>query len=147
MEPHEYDILSLLPQRPPFVMAERLEQADGNGCRTSFTVREDNILVEDGCLSEAGVMENIAQSCAARIGYESLRTGNEIKLGVIGAVRNLHLHRLPKVGECLSTHIAVEQEIFSTTLVRAQVFAGEECIAECEMKIATIDDTAKNKDI
>ncbi|MCQ2146993.1 MAG: pseudouridylate synthase, partial [Bacteroidales bacterium] len=65
------DALDILPQRPPFVMIDALNAYEESRVDTSFVVREDNILVKDGFLSEAGVMENIAQTCAARIGYIS----------------------------------------------------------------------------
>ena len=65
----DIDILDLIPQRPPFVMVDELLHYDPILSNTRFLIKESNILVENGLLSECGVIENMAQSCAARIGY------------------------------------------------------------------------------
>jgi hypothetical protein len=71
------------------------------------------------------------------MGYINLeRRGGEVRVGFIGSIRNLNLHRLPKVGELLETEIVVQSEIFNMTLVNATVKIGEELIADCEMKIS-----------
>src|SRR5574344_389339 len=62
----------LLPQRPPFVMIDRLRDVTDTTTETELTVREDNIFYQGGVLREAGIIENIAQTCAARLGYVSL---------------------------------------------------------------------------
>ena len=92
----DIDILELIPQRPPFVMVDHLVDFEPDRSVTDYYVREDGILVRDGHLSEAGIMENIAQSCAARIGYINKYTKNEtVKLGIIGAVRDLQVTGMP----------------------------------------------------
>ncbi len=118
-------------------MVDRLLQCDMVVTRTQFSVRADNLFCKDGILTEPGVTENIAQTCAARMGYINLeRRGGEVRVGFIGSIRNLNLHRLPKVGELLETEIVVQSEIFNMTLVNATVKIGEELIADCEMKIS-----------
>ena len=52
-------------------MVDKLVYCDDNRARTNFLVQEGNILVEDGVLVEAGLVENIAQTAAARSGYLS----------------------------------------------------------------------------
>ena len=95
-------------------------------------------LVDNGFFTSSGIIENIAQTCAARIGYVNkyiLRKG--IQLGFIGAIRNLRLHRLPAAGQEIETAIVTVEEVFGMTLVTATVKSGDnDIIAECEMKIA-----------
>ena len=62
----------LIPQRPPFVMIDKLLSCDMVVTTTELEVREDNIFVADGRLTAEGLMENIAQTCAARMGYINL---------------------------------------------------------------------------
>jgi 3-hydroxymyristoyl/3-hydroxydecanoyl-(acyl carrier protein) dehydratase len=134
------NILELLPQRPPFVMVEKLLHCDLKTTRTSFRVSEENIFCDNGVLSEAGIAENIAQTCAARIGYiNKYMRCKEIKIGFIGAIRNQDFLRLPRAGERLVTQIETVQEIFYTTLVNATVHIDNELITSCEMKIAIMD--------
>ncbi len=131
------DIHELLPQREPFVMVGRLDHFDMERTSTVTPIIESNIFVEDGMFTASGVVENIAQTCAARIGYVNkymLKKG--IQLGFIGAIRNLKLYRFPKVGEEIETSIITIEEIFGMTLVYAIVKVNDEVIAESEMKIA-----------
>ena len=143
----EIDILTLLPQRPPFVMIDKLLYCDKVVTKTDFRVREENIFCDNGRLTESGVIENIAQTCAARMGYINLFVMKDtVKLGFIGAIRNMELHRLPKLDELITTQITVREEIFQMTLVTAQVTVGDEIIASSEMKISITDiDSGKHE--
>ena len=136
----DIDVLELIPQRPPFVLIDRLEDYEEVRSETSYTVPADGILVRDGRLSEAGVMENIAQSCAARIGYlNAYILHNSVKLGIIGSVRDLRIGELPPVGASLRTVVTVLSEVFSITLVEARVMEGEKTLATGQMKISLTD--------
>jgi predicted hotdog family 3-hydroxylacyl-ACP dehydratase len=137
MEFEQIDIHELLPQREPFVMVDTLCHYDPVLTLTRTIIDADNIFVEEGDFTASGVIENIAQTCAARIGYINkyiLKRG--IQLGFIGAIRDLKFYRMPSVGETLTTSITTLQEVFDMTLVRAEVKIGDELIAEAEMKIA-----------
>ncbi|GHU97036.1 hypothetical protein FACS1894156_8570 [Bacteroidia bacterium] len=137
-------ILDLLPQRPPFVMIDQLTHFDEVLTCTQLTVAADNIFVENGCLSEAGVIENIAQTCAARMGYiNKYLQSDTVKLGFIGAIKNLIINNLPKVGEVLNTSIEVVNEVFALTLVNAKVEVGGQLAAACEMKISLTEIEAR----
>ena len=140
MQFEDIDILKLLPQRPPFVMIDRLLYCDKVVTKTDFLVREDNIFCDNGQLTESGLVENIAQTCASRVGYINLFILKDtVKLGFIGAIRNMEIHRLPKLNELITTQITVVEEVFQMTLVTAQVTIGEELIASSEMKISITD--------
>ncbi|MDR3365364.1 MAG: pseudouridylate synthase [Prevotellaceae bacterium] len=142
----EVNILELLPQRPPFVMVDKLLYCDREATVTSLTVRDDNIFCDNGRLTEAGIIENIAQTCAARMGYINKYICNDtVKLGFIGAIRNMEIRRLPQIGELMTTKIIVVEEIFQMTLVRATAIAGDENIASAEMKISITDVESKKE--
>lgn len=133
----DIDIHELLPQQEPFVMVGKLTHFDIGKTVTETKVTDDNLFTENGIFSPSGVIENIAQTCAARIGYVNkyiLKKG--IQLGFIGAIRNLRLYRCPKAGETIQTTILTIEEIFGMTLVKATVCVEEEVLAESEMKIA-----------
>lgn len=131
------DIHTLLPQQEPFVMVERLVHYDAENTMTLTTICPDNIFAIDGVLSAEGLIENIAQTCAARIGYVNkyiLRRG--IQIGFIGSVRHFFVKRLPRIGEQVRTSVHIEQEVFGMTLATATVCVGEELLAQTEIKIA-----------
>lgn len=77
----EIDILDLIPQRPPFVLIDRLTAFDEARTETRFTVRTEHLMCESGRLQAAGLIENIAQTCAARLGYINLLHAERVKLG------------------------------------------------------------------
>ena len=117
----EYDIQELLPQQPPFLMVDRLCHCDLIVTETELRVRDENLFCENGILREPGVVENIAQTCAARIGYINKIKNSEVKIGFIGALKNLVIGELPKVNELLETRIEVQSEVMALTLVQATV--------------------------
>lgn len=129
------DMLSLIPQRPPFVMVDQLIASDEHITRTSLRVRSDNIFVEDGVLREPGLVENIAQTAAARAGFMAKAEGKPVRVGYIGSVRNLHINGFPKINEEIITEVVIEKQVFDVSVVSGKVTCNEKVLAECEMKI------------
>ena len=135
------DAHELLPQQEPFVMISRLTQFDMLRTVTETTITENNIFVDNGCFTASGLIENIAQTCAARIGYVNkyiLKKG--IQIGFIGAIRNLQIHDLPKVNDTITTTVDVQEEIFGMTLANSTVQLGKNILVTAEMKIALKND-------
>ncbi|MBQ2056335.1 MAG: pseudouridylate synthase [Bacteroidaceae bacterium] len=131
------DIHELLPQQEPFVMISSLVRFDMQTTVTETIVSADNMFVEDGVFTAPGIVENIAQTCAARIGYVNkyiLKKG--IQLGFIGAIRDLKVKDLPKVGDTITTSISVIDSVFGMTLVDAVVLNNGAEVASAQMKIA-----------
>ncbi|SDG00609.1 Predicted 3-hydroxylacyl-ACP dehydratase, HotDog domain [Bacteroidales bacterium KHT7] len=131
------DIHELLPQQEPFVMISSLVRFDMQTTVTETIVSADNMFVEDGVFTAPGIVENIAQTCAARIGYVNkyiLKKG--IQLGFIGAIRDLKVKQLPKVGDTITTSISVIDSVFGMTLVDAVVLNNGAEVVSAQMKIA-----------
>ena len=129
------DVLKLIPQRPPIVMVDKLISAADKKTVSGFTIKADNIFIENGIMQEPGIIENIAQSAALGVGYVCSVKNEKVPLGFIGAVKNLKIFDLPKVGEEINTEIQVDYEVFEATLITGKVFLKERLIAQCEMKI------------
>lgn len=140
-EPSQLDVMELLPQRPPFVMVGTLTHVDGRLTATRTTVTDDCILCDGTRLSPSGIIENMAQTCAARIGYVNKYVLNRgIQLGFIGAIRNLTIEALPAVGDTIVTEVEAVEEIFGMTLAEARVTVGDRVIATATLKIALRDE-------
>lgn len=131
----ETDIITYIPQRYPMVMLSSLIHADQKEVRTSLKIEDDNIFVENGHLMAPGIVENMAQSVAARAGYMAKLQNSEVPLGFIGAIQNLEIIELPKVGETIDTTVFLEHEIFNASIVSGTVRLNEKIIAHCKMKI------------
>jgi predicted hotdog family 3-hydroxylacyl-ACP dehydratase len=129
------NILSLIPQRPPFVMVDKLLKSDEDSTQTFFMVTEENVLVVNGEFTEAGLMENIAQTAAARAGYIASMEDKPVIVGYIGAVKNLEIFDLPKINDELTTEVKIENRIFDITAISGMVRCNGTIVAQCEMNI------------
>ena len=130
------DVHELLPQQEPFVMIGCLTHVDDVRTVTETRISDTNIFVDNGLFSASGLIENVAQTCAARIGFVNKFIRNSgIQIGVIGAVKNLTIHSLPSVGQTITTTVDLVSEILGMTLAKATVTIGEEVILTTEIKI------------
>jgi predicted hotdog family 3-hydroxylacyl-ACP dehydratase len=131
------NITSIIPQRSPFVMIDQLVSCDETCSNTIFKIAAENVLVDDGELSEAGIVENIAQTAAAGLGYVTLQSNAPIVIGYIAAIKNLEIFAQPKVGDIIQTNVTVINQIFDVTIISGSVKCDEILVAKCEMKIFT----------
>jgi predicted hotdog family 3-hydroxylacyl-ACP dehydratase len=129
------DILDLIPQRSPIVMVDSFLGIEEGVSHTSFRVAENNILVKDNCFTECGLIEHIAQSAAARVGYIFRSQDKEVPIGYIGSVNKLSVNRLAKVGDQIMTSVSVIQEVMGVSLIEASCKVKDEVIATGRMKI------------
>lgn len=131
------DIHDVLPQKEPFVMVGKLVHFEMMSSTTETLVKEDNLFVDNGVFSPCGIMENIAQTCASRIGFHNKYILNQdIQIGYIGAIRDFVVTGQAKAGSLLTTTVDVLEEIFGMTMATATVKCGDEIIATCHMKLA-----------
>lgn len=137
----DIDVHELLPQQEPFVMIGSLVSIDNVRTVTETVVRDGNLFVDNGTMNACGLMENIAQTCAARMGFANRYNGDgTVRIGFIGAVKNLDVKELPRVGDVLTTTVDVRAEVMGMTLVGATVTSGDRLLATAEMKIAMKED-------
>lgn len=129
------EIIQLIPQRPPFVMIDGLLHSDETTTRSQLAIRGENIFVADGWLTAPGLLENIAQTAAARAGYEAKQQGGPVRIGYIGAVKNFSVEALPALGTSIETEVAVVSQVFDVSVVKGTVRQEGIMLAACEMKI------------
>jgi predicted hotdog family 3-hydroxylacyl-ACP dehydratase len=130
-----FDILDLIPQRPPMKMIDALVSADEKSARGQLFIQESNLFSEKGVLAEPGMVEFIAQTAAAYTGYKNKTTNREVREGYIGAIRNLVIYGLPKINSRIESEIVVENEIVGYTIITGRVYQDNRLLAECEMRI------------
>ena len=131
----ENNISSLLPQKPPFVMVDQLLHSDEMVTRSSFRITEDNVFTINGQFTEAGLMENMAQTAAARAGYMAGIENKPVKVGYIGSVKNLEIFGLPQTNDNILTEIKIEDQVFNVSIISGRVWCNDKLIAQCEIKI------------
>lgn len=140
------DILSYIPQRAPMVMITEIKGVSQNGIITSFKIDDKNIFCSGGLFREPGLIENIAQSAAARIGYICDVEKKTIPLGFIGAIKNLIIHKIPKVGDELNTTVTIEHEVMNATIISGKIECRGELIAGCNMNIFLQEEDLNGKE-
>ena len=114
-------------------MISRLTHFDMVRTVTETEVSAQNIFVEEGRFTASGLIENIAQTCAARIGYVNKYI---LKKGIQIGFSHMEILDLPKVGDIITTTVDVKEEVFGMTLAEATVRCGEKTLVTTEMKIA-----------
>lgn len=129
------DMLKLIPQRPPFVMIDTLVSYGEKSAETAFTIKEDNLFVNNGLFREPGLIENIAQTAAAMNGFTGQSLNEEAKVGFIAAIKDLKIYKLPVSGQTISTQVIFVEEVFDFQIIRGKIFDKYDIFAECEMKI------------
>jgi predicted hotdog family 3-hydroxylacyl-ACP dehydratase len=135
MTPADFDILDLIPQRPPMTMIDSLIAADEKSARGQLYILESNLFNDNGVLAEPGLIEFIAQTAAAYTGYKNKTTNKEVSEGYIGAIKNLVIYELPKIDSPIESEIVVENEIMGYTIIAGRVYQDDRLLAECEMRI------------
>ncbi len=138
------NILDLIPQRYPMVMIDSLVSCDEKQVVSQFTIREDNIFINSMGLTASGLMENMAQTAAARTGY-LLKNGKgesnkKVPVGVIGSIKNFRLYFTPSADSLLVTTITIEYEVMQATVVKGKAEVDGKLAAEGEMQIFLTED-------
>ncbi|MDR2834854.1 MAG: hypothetical protein LBV69_01445 [Bacteroidales bacterium] len=131
------NILEYIPQKPPFVMVDELLSCNSVSTKTHFKITENCIFVENNKLSEVGLIENIAQTCAARLGY--LNENQPVKIGMIGSVDNFELFAMPNCEQEIFTEIIVTTEVLNVIVLSAKISCNNNICATCEMKVVLTD--------
>lgn len=135
---HNIDIKNLIPQRPPFVLIDNLLFADKTKAVSSWKIQPTSLFVEHNTLSPSAILENIAQTAAAHLGYinKYYDDNQEVKIGLVGAVSNLEILDTIHVDDILTTEVQILEQIADLKLISAKVTRNNDLLATAEMKIA-----------
>lgn len=129
------NILNYIPQREPICLVHSIYECSEQGGKTGFVVEANHFFVNNNQLSEAGIIENLAQSCAAHAGYICSLRNLPPKIGFIANIKDLKILSLPPVNSELITEIKLKAYVMNVTLVVATSTCNGQPVAECEMKI------------
>jgi hypothetical protein len=105
-------ITDYIPHRPPFVMVGNLASVTRERFESDFGIDGDNVLVRDGFFQETGLIEHIAQTCAASFVTE-----------------------LPPVGATIRTVVTPLHQLGNIYLVKGESFLDGRILLGCELKI------------
>ncbi|MBQ0075809.1 MAG: hypothetical protein KBS69_01545 [Bacteroidales bacterium] len=126
------DILTYLPHRAPMVMVDSAT-IDGEQVTALLTITDTNWFANKGQLMEAGLIEHMAQSVAVCVKESHPQDAGHI--GFLADVKDITINRLPNVGECIETQIALKAVVGEILLVIATTKVKQDIIASGELKI------------
>lgn len=129
------DIEQYIPQRQPVVMIHELHEADERHAVTTLLIEKENTFLDSGRLAEPGLVENIAQTAAAQVGYVCARLNKPVPIGYIAAVKDLVIYGLPEMNTQIRTVVEVINVVMDITLISGKVYQGDRLLCECEMRI------------
>ena len=136
------ELLKRLPQAPPMVMIDTLVSSDIEKTITNLTIKEDNIFCHKGKFKEAGLIENMAQTAAARSGYDAKINNLPVKTGYITSIKNLTINFLPNINETIETEVVQKTEIGNITVISANIKLKNKEVAKCEMTVILVDNVS-----
>ncbi len=124
------DIKKYLPHRDPMLMVDMIIAMDNEMVKTIFALKQDNIFIDKNTFTEAGLIENAAQTCSSIVakGFyvdENEQDKEDVEvIGFISAIKTLKIHSLPQVGNTITT-----KAILSSTFVTDDYTL---CTMKCE---------------
>lgn len=127
-------LLQCIPQRAPMVFVDTLVRFSETQLTSQFAVRAPYLFVEKEYLTEAGLIEHMAQSVALHTGFHYFLRNEKAPVGYIGSINSVEIVSLPQVSDQMITEIAIIQEFLGVTLVDIQTKVGDQLIAKAQMK-------------
>lgn len=129
-------VLDILPQQEPFIMIDAMLHYDDTRTTTSLEIRDSSIFLSGDRFTSSGVIENIAQTCAARIGYiNKYILKRDITAGVVAAIKKFEISEWPHIGDVITTDVEIQAEAFGMMLAMATVRLDGKEIATAEIKL------------
>lgn len=135
MEIHRY-----LPHKNPMLMVDGIRQITAEGVECEFYISPESVFVEDGFLSESGMIENAAQtsSCIVAQTYFLDETDKNV-IGFISSIRRISISRKPAAGTVIVTKAVLlsrfDAESYSTCRVQCRTFQEEVLLLEGEINL------------
>jgi predicted hotdog family 3-hydroxylacyl-ACP dehydratase len=125
---------TLIPQRFPFVMVDKLYSYSETELVSGFTVQENAVFFQKDCLVESGLIEHMAQSVALHTGYQFYLRKEQAPTGYIGSIKDIEIKKLPQLHDEIRTTVSILQEFGGITLVDVVTTLNDVEIAKGQMK-------------
>ena len=135
------NIQDFLPHREPMLMVDTILEIKEKEVITSFRISENNIFVENNCFSEAGLIENIAQTCSAIAGQdlnEDLQNHHDPGSKVIGFITNIKkvkIHKLPSVHDEIISKAVLDSQFGDICNILCKTYLDEDLLVEAEISL------------
>jgi len=128
---------TLIPHRPPMQWIDALTDCtDLTACATvRFTA--GHFAVTNGAVTETALIECVAQTVAAALGYRSQNSGqsNRANNGMLGAVSNFKIHTPPPLEKLVHIEVRELKRYGPMLLIAGVVSCEGQVIAEGQLSL------------
>ena len=140
----QHGSITYLPQRQDFVMVDRVLTHGEADAVVQFVVRPDNLLLDGDQLTAAGIIENMAQSCASTMrcisanneALQGLQHDAMSRIWTIGDIKQVKILRYPRCNEVLNTHVRIVLNMYPLMMTAVETHVGDEIIATARIALA-----------
>ncbi|MCE3074853.1 ABC transporter permease [Chryseobacterium gwangjuense] len=140
MEIKEENIINIhnfLPHREPMLMADYILELTKEKVITSFEIKEDNVFVHNNEFVEAGLIENLAQTCSSILGqsfFENPEADTKV-IGFITNIKKIEVFALPKVGDKIISKASLISQFENICNIFCETFNNEELLIRAEINL------------
>ena len=129
-------ITDLVPHEAPMVWLDELLEWKPGYARCRAVIHDGSPFVESGALSSVTLLEHMAQAVAACLGYGALKSGQEVRMGMVVACRRFDIERASvPVGSSLTVEATSVREVDAVSQYRCSVTLDEAKIAGAELTL------------
>ncbi|MPS74249.1 MAG: ABC transporter permease [Chryseobacterium sp.] len=131
------NIHNFLPHRKPMLMTDYILELTQDKVITSFKITQDNIFVSDNTFIEAGLIENLAQTCSSILG-QSFFQNPDVETKVIGFITNIkkiEIFALPKVDDMIISKASLISQFENICNIFCETFLDDKILIRAEINL------------
>ena len=140
MEPKTENLINIhnfLPHREPMLMTDYILELTEEKVITSFRITQDNIFVHNNEFVEAGLIENLAQTCSSILGqsfFENPDADTKV-IGFITNIKKIEVFALPKVGDKIISKASLISQFENICNIFCETFLDDELLIRAEINL------------
>lgn len=131
------EIDTLIPHRPPMRWINALTECTETTARATACFQPEDFAVTNGAPCETALVECIAQTVAAALGYRGRAQGKSgpAKEGMLVGVSNFKIHSRPAVGKILVIEIRELKRLGTMLMISGTISCDGQVIASGELSL------------
>ncbi|WP_419869597.1 ABC transporter permease [Chryseobacterium sp. CT-SW4] len=131
------NIHNFLPHRKPMLMVDYILELTQEKVITSFEIKTDNIFAHDGRLTEAGLIENLAQTCSSIFGqsfFENTEADTKV-IGFITNIKKIEIFALPEIGKNIISKAVLISQYENICNISCESFYNENLLVRADINL------------
>ncbi len=135
----------LMPHSGSMCVIDKLITVSEDFAETILTIKPNSPFVRlDGTVEECVFIEMIAQSMAARSGFDLTAEKLKKQKGYLLGIKNMKITGAAKAGDTLKVKVSKSGQYGDFSIIEGTVFNGEKILAQGEIKVVQIIEPETN---